>query len=634
MSICASPPIPGILLSMNSALSSNALVLYKSGPARVTAITDKIEIQLPNGKEKRVRDKDLLLLHPGPIRSLSELNQPLQGELEEAWELLGEDATTLEELSELIFGESTPQTIWASWQHVTEDLHFHGTPEQIHAHPEERVEEVRQQRQAKAEAAEQKAAFLQRLKEHQLLPEDHAQLSDVEMLALGKSETSRILRELGQEQRPENGHQLLLACGYWNEHHNPYPARMGVEREAATGEVPGLPEEHRVDLTHLDAWAIDDEGNQDPDDAISIDGDRIWVHVADVAALITPDSEVDLEARGRGTNLYLPEGTTTMLPPEATKQLGLGLQERSPALSFSFTLSDEGSVENIEVVTSWVEVTRTTYPAVEAQIETEPFSTLHQLALRFQQKRIDQGAIRLVLPEAKIRVVDGRVQITPLPRLRSRDLVTEFMLMAGEAAARFSQQHAIPFPYSTQPPPEPDEQGNPWPHPETPAENYAFRRRFQRSQLKSHPEPHSGLGMSEYSQVTSPLRRYLDLVAHQQLRAWISEKPLLDSEALTERVGAAEAVIGNTRRAERFSNQHWTMVWLQQNPQWSGEGVLVDLMKQRGTFLIPELALECKIRLRDSAVLNSTHQLTLNEISLPELTAWFRAKPIEKSQSD
>jgi exoribonuclease-2 len=313
-----------------------------------------------------------------------------------------------------------------------------------------------------------------------------------------------------------------------------------------------------------------------------------------------------------------------MLPFGVTEQLGLGLADRSPALSFSFTLSSAGEVENIEVVTSWVKVIRTTYDAVEQEIEGETFAPLYRKALQFQEKRSRQGAIRLNLPEVKIQLKEDDITITPLPRLRSRDLVTDFMLMAGEAAARFAQQHEIPFPFSTQPPPEGDEQGNPYPHPQTPAEMYSFRRRFQRSQLKSQPEPHSGLGMKLYSQVTSPLRRYLDLVAHQQLRAWIHHQPLLDSEAVTERVGAAEAVIGNVRRAERFSNQHWTLLWLKEQSHWSGEAVLVNTMKQRGTFLIPELGLECKARLQKPTELNQTVTLKLAEIDLPELTPYFQ----------
>ena len=607
--------------------NTDSLVLYKSSPARITAIEEKIAIQLPNGNSKRVREKDIQLLHPGPCGPLSSITTITcdPSAIQEAWELLEDEPLPLDELCELIYGEFTPQSAWSGYQLLQEDLYFHGTPDAIEGYPQERIESVRQQRNAKQQAQQQRAALLERLRSGTLEAEDHAELSDVEMLALGRSEISRTLRDLGRDQRPENAHHLLLECGYWSADYNPYPARMGVEMEAASGDVPELDlAEPRTDLTHLAAWAIDDEGNSDPDDAISLDGQRIWVHVADVAALVSPDSDLDLQARARGANLYLPEGTLTMLPPKATELLGLGLNARSPALSIGFTLTDQATIESIEIVTSWVKVTRTSYANVDTQIEEETFAPLYQLALQYQQRRLQQGAIRLELPEVKIRVNEGEIQITPLPKLRSRDLVTEFMLMAGEAAALFAQQHDIPFPYSTQPPPEPDEAGNPYPAPETAAEMYAFRRRFQRSQLKTQPDHHAGLGMVQYSQVTSPLRRYLDLVAHQQLRSWIRQESLLDSEALTERVGAAEAIIGNIRRAERCSNRHWTMGWLRNQDRWSSTGVLVDQMKQRGTFLIPQLALECKSRLKQPLALNESVTLTLSEVDLPELTAYFR----------
>ncbi len=606
--------------------SLNSLVLYKSGPARITAVEDKITLQLPNGKSKRVRQKDFILLHPGPTPALSTLDTPMAGEVEEARELIGEESVPLQELCELIYGSFTPESAWTGWKLIADDLHFHGTPEAVQAHSTAHVERVERERTAREAAQQQWEAFMQRLQQGMLLPQDHGELSDVERLALGRSEVSRILRDLNRDQRPENGHRLLIECGYWNQEHNPYPARMGIEENPAAGEVPTLAQEERVDLTHLPAWAIDDEGNRDPDDAISLDGERIWVHVADVAALVAADSPLDLQARGRAANLYLPEGTRTMLPQAVTEQLGLGLQQHSPALSIGFSLSPQGEIENIEIVTSRVAVERTSYQAVEQQIEQPPFAALYQLALRYQRRRLAQGAIRLELPEVKIRVVDGEVEITPLPRLRSRDLVTEFMLMAGEAAACFAQQHEIPFPYSTQPPPEADEQGNPYPHPQSAAEMYAFRRRFQRSQLQTQPGSHAGLGMSQYSQVTSPLRRYLDLVAHQQLRSWLQQKPLLDSTALSQRVGAAEALIGNIRRAERLSNLHWKLIWLMRQQGWSGEGVLVDTLKQRGTFLIPELALECKARLKQPLALNQRQTLKLSEVDLPEQVAYFRVE--------
>ncbi|MBK7178163.1 MAG: hypothetical protein IPH82_13410 [Chloroflexi bacterium] len=57
---------------------------------------------------------------------------------------------------------------------------------------------------------------------------------------------------------------------------------------------------------------------------------------------------------------------------------------------------------------------------------------------------------KIELPEVRVRVAeDGAVSIRPLPNLRSRDLVRDAMLLAGEAIARFAFSHNIPLPYTT-----------------------------------------------------------------------------------------------------------------------------------------------------------------------------------------
>jgi exoribonuclease-2 len=81
--------------------------LYKVRPARVVRVGEKIEIELDGGDTKRVRPKDLELLHPGPLRSLDELG-PQKGETDEAWALLEGGETTLQELAELAFSSYTP----------------------------------------------------------------------------------------------------------------------------------------------------------------------------------------------------------------------------------------------------------------------------------------------------------------------------------------------------------------------------------------------------------------------------------------------------------------------------------------------------------------------------------------------
>ncbi|MGD8998654.1 MAG: RNB domain-containing ribonuclease, partial [Anaerolineae bacterium] len=326
-----------------------SLVLYKHDPARVVSVERKrLIIRLPDGETLRVRPKDVDLLHPGPLEGLDDLRLQ-EGEMETAWELLSGRATTLSELAELAYGDYTPATAWAAWQWVIDGLFFEGTPREIVVRTPDQVAQERVDR--KARAAEQRAwkAFLERARAGKFSPEeDEGYLREVEMLALGHTEQSRVLSELGRAETSENAHALLLELGVWDHTVVPYPERLGLATAPPQVPLPGLPTEPRTDLTHLPAFAIDDEGSTDPDDAISLEttarGQRLWVHVADVAALVPPDSPADLEARARGATLYLPDGKVPMLPPQAARELGMGLQEISPALSLGLNLDDGGQV--------------------------------------------------------------------------------------------------------------------------------------------------------------------------------------------------------------------------------------------------------------------------------------------------
>jgi exoribonuclease-2 len=599
----------------------NSLVLYKSRPARVQKVTDKLVIELEGGASQRVRNKDVQLLHRGPLYSLAELKSQT-GEFEEAWELLAGETTDLAELSELIFGQYTPSTAWTTWQLIADELYFYGNPDEIKVRRREEVVRERKMRAARSAKAQQWSEFMADLRTEKVAPKNISKLSEVEALARGQSSASKILRQLGKQDTSENAHALLLKVGLWNETVNPYPARLQLTTEPPLLELPSLPDGKRVDLTHLPSFAIDDEGNQEPDDAISLDGDRIWVHVADVAALVKPDSDLDLEARGRGAALYLPEQTVTMIPREAIQLLGLGLSDISPALSFKLALLDSGELTTLEVVPSWVRVTRLTYSEVEKQLSNEPFKRLRELAEVFREQRKANGAADIRLPEVTIRVVNGEVIIRPMPPLQSRALVTDIMLMAGQAAARFACEQNLPFPFTTQSPPEILVQ------PQDPATMFAYRKRFKRSQMKSVPGPHAGLGLEFYAQVTSPLRRYLDLVAHQQLHACLRGETPLIADELMLRVGSAEAVIGEVRRAERLSNTHWKLVYLQRHPNWCGPGIVVEKRGSRATVLIPDLGLDATVYISGEIELNSEITLSVANIDLPTLTVHFQPNPM------
>jgi len=437
-------------------------------------------------------------------------------------------------------------------------------------------------------------------------------------MALGEIKESRVLRELGRSQNPQNAHALLLNLGHWTNSFNPYPKRFGVRLSAPVINLPELPEEERVDLTHLQAFAIDNAWTKDPDDALSWEEpNRLWVHVADIAALVVPDSPADLEARNRATSLYLPEMTVPMLPPEASERLGLGIQDISPALSFGLNLDSEGGIIEMEIVPSWVRVSRLSYEQAEGMLHDLPFEELLRLAQNNEARRKRNGAVSIELPEVDIHVEGGKVVFHPAPFLRSQMIVREAMLMAGEAVAGYALREGIPFVFSTQ-------EATEIPMlPDGLAGMYALRRFMKRGQLKSLPARHAGIGLNIYTQVTSPLRRYQDLIVHQQLRAHIRGHDLLSHQEILQRLGAAEAVMSNMRQVERLSNQHWTMVYLSETPQWQGEGVIVETDGARSTALIPNLGLETHLHCQSSMPLNTLVPIVLRASNIPDLTALF-----------
>jgi exoribonuclease-2 len=622
-------------------IPQDSLVLYKKHPARVTKTGERLEIELGGGETVKVRPKDVLLLHPGPLKGLAEL-KPQEGEVELAWEILqeGGGTHTLAELAELIYGQYTPATAWAAWRWVEDGLYFHGAPQSLAAHSAAEAEREKTERERRASQAKAWEDFLQRARTGRVSPDsDGSYIREVEELALGQRQTSRILHALGHAERPENAHALLLEWGCWSPLVNPYPRRLGLTVSPPDVPLDPLPDEPRLDLTHLAAYAIDDVGNQDPDDALSLEecwldsagnllGGRVWVHVADAAALVSPDSPADREARLRGSTLYLPEGRLPMLPEGTVANLGLGLQEISPALSFGLEINSNGQISDIQIQPSRVRVLRLTYEQVEMHLDETPFHELYQIGRAYQARRRRNGALLMRLPEAILGVEDGQVSIRPVLRLHSRELVQEAMMMAGEAAASFAIQRAIPFPFATQ---EASGSASPEkldaPEDQTAIENlaaaFALLRTQKRGQVSSQPAPHAGVGLPAYSRATSPLRRYLDLVAHQQLRAFLHGKPLLNEQQMLERVGESEAVIRMVAQAESLSRRHWTLVYLAQHPGWRGEGVLVEKVGLRGRVILPELAFETQVHLREDLPLNTRLPLAFKGANLAELEAFF-----------
>ncbi len=151
------------------------------------------------------------------------------------------------------------------------------------------------------------------------------------------------------------------------------------------------------------SYAIDNAWSHDPDDAIAIDGDFIWVHIADPAAFIAPDSPLDLEALSRGATLYLPEKIVPMLPEGAVSRLGLGLAPESPALSFGMRLSADGSIVETRIQSSLVQVARLSYEEADIALAAgdATLAALDAAALLRHRKRLSNGPWISISPKSR-----------------------------------------------------------------------------------------------------------------------------------------------------------------------------------------------------------------------------------------
>ncbi|MDR2536283.1 MAG: RNB domain-containing ribonuclease [Treponema sp.] len=614
-------------------MRTNSLAVYKNRPALIIETGEKITISLLGGENIRVREKDIELIHPGPC-TLSGLEEDVPGgDAYSAWELVEGNSVTLKELAELVYDVYTAKTAWAAYLLLKDGLYFTGEINAVKGRSPEEVRQGTRKRQDRQQDREERDAFLERLKTKTLrLPEDGRFLQDVEALAYGKTDKSRTLKDLGKPETPQEAHRLLLTSAYWTHHINPYPARFGISLSPARTEIRPPSEEERLDLTHLKAFAIDNAWSADPDDAISIEDACIWVHVADPAAVITPGSPGDIEARGRGATLYLPEGTICMLGKESLPFFALGLSELSPALSFKIVVNEDFSIKETEIFRSWVKVTRLTYEEADALITGGVPSSpdkaagvpdlirLREAAERNVERRLKTGAVSIELPETHISVCEGQVSVEPLYSYRSAAVVRECMLLAGESAALWALQRRLPFPYVSQ------EAGD---TPNAPLDGLAgffqLRRCMRPRTLSAKPGIHWGLGLDTYTQVTSPLRRYTDLLAHQQIRGFLRNDSPLNEDEILLRLAAGEAAALNIVQAERGSRYHWLMVYLSDKKGTQWKGVVMEKRGPRYVILIPVLGMETQVAVKKELEPNEEVMLTLSSVKIPEGEAAFIA---------
>lgn len=374
------------------------------------------------------------------------------------------------------------------------------------------------------------------------------------LLTGNEAEQADLVRQLLKKAAlngPHDGYTVLVQAGVWQRDENlallkaKQPIVFSAEglHQAKNINEPDVEElladPGRKDLRPLNTFTIDALSTRDYDDALHVEdrGDtiRVGIHIADVAYFIGPRDPLFAEAMERCTSLYFPEGHIPMLPTSLSQYVcSLVKDKPRPAMSFLINLDRQGNIINSSIARSVIQVKRRlSYMEVDEILtkdrNSEPeLLLLNRLSQQLQQKRVDNGALLLSLPDVNIDVRDPdniKVRLMPVDTL-ARTLVSELMILANSVAAAYLAGQEAPGLFRSQPPPRKRIISGI----HNSMQDIARQRRFlSRGELTIHPKTHSGLGLNCYTTVTSPIRRFLDLIIQHQLAHIISGKGILFS---------------------------------------------------------------------------------------------------------
>ena len=551
-----------------------------------------------------------------------------------AWLLLLESGETVDitDFTELVSGGIEPAQVAACWLALAGGQSwFRLRQGQIEPRSGVELRNLRRDRRRKTLIEQQEQAWMELLRRRQppgpgLNPDHRQRLELLKQLAGGMIEFGELAAPLRQSLTAlhlgsDHGalRHLLVELGQWDPHQlramagTPWSSGFSAAQEAEASrlleldQTPRPGDEVRLDLSSQRCVTIDDDGTRDIDDGLALerrsDGTvRLWIHVADPDRLIEAGSMLDLEARRRGSSLYLARGNQPMFP-EALSTGPMSLRQgcRSAAWSTWVELDGDGAIAAYGIGRSWIKPTfRLSYADADELIELAPpqepdLADLEQLLQRRRNWRLGQGALLLDLPEGRIRCRDGKPVLEVSEVSKGRQLVAEAMVLAGTAAARFGIEQALALPYRSQPeadlPPPAELQALP----QGAVRFAAIKRCLSRGVIGTRPAPHFSLGLAAYVQATSPIRRYSDLVVQRQIGAQLRGGPVLDESQMKSLIeefdGAMREGIGISREDQR----HWQQVWFEshKSDQWQGEFLRwLRPQEQLGLVRIEELAMD------------------------------------------
>ena len=562
------------------------------------------------------------------LRSADDIRKGLMTDVnpEEIWELAQDTPDTgfdVSFLAELSFGETAEDDHNAAFLRCifVDKLFFKYKEGKIIAHSKEVVEQLRlqQEKERQKEALLENGArgmrslwegknpgeWPEKEKCIDLVRDYYLFANDATESALGRE-----LLKKAELTRPHDPYHFLIKAGVWDRNENipllryEMPQEFSEEALAQAGslhvpDVDHLIAEGRRDFRELPLLTIDGSQTKDYDDALHIlkkgENFEVGIHIADVAHYVKPGSPLYQEALQRVTSLYFPDAMVPMLPPEISEDLCSLIAGRERlALSYLVMLSPEGEVLDFSIVRSVVTVKRQlTYVESDLSIEKdEELRSLFQLGQKLLKKRIDDGAVLLPIPDVLIQIdADEEISVSLSPvDTPSRSLVAEFMVLANTLAARFIADREAPGLFrSQQPPGQRLVQGLE----KDLFVNFRQRKHLAPGKLLTVPKHHSGVGVAQYTTVTSPIRRLLDLVMQHQLNHLAQRETL--PFAVRDLNDVAAAIMTRQSKANlvrQLRRRHWLLKCIEKKKNERFDALILGKGPKRVNVVLTDFLLE------------------------------------------
>lgn len=432
-----------------------------------------------------------------------------------------------------------------------------------------------------------------------------------------------------------------------------FPAEALAEaKKSATRGITPEDLKGRLDLRDASICTIDGADAKDLDDAISVGrkrtgGYRLGVHIADVSHYVTPDGDLDLEARARGTSVYFADRVVPMLPEALSNGVcSLNAGEDKLAFSALIELDAEGNIESYRFHKSVIRSkVRGVYSEVNSLFDGTAGPELRQkyrpvirslnagkeLAEILKKRFAESGAVDLETTESQFTLNDEGVCVGVNPRRsgEAEQMIEFLMITANRSAAMLARKAGIPFVYRVHEQPNPERvktlvqlvdaaglDSSPLKHRNgvvssldfadiirqaegTPAQkviSHQLLRTMAKARYAVEPLGHFGLALEDYCHFTSPIRRYPDTAIHRILSAMLQtkRKDLLQQKfaafASEASKSSSDAEV-RAMNAERSADDCYMAEYMTQHIGEVYDGV-VSGVTQRGVFVELENSVE------------------------------------------